>query len=234
MAQSGRRIKETFWSQLWIAVRPPPPVSGKRLNRSQRRLLGGTFAALILVATGAGVYQYMASAEERAGKAFDQGMALMNPGHYQDAIPQFTRAVEIWPQHAQAYFERGNAYQILNQPDAALRDFEMAVQIDANFAPAYTAMGMIYVERTDLPKAQSEFSQSIRIQPTIDGYYQRGQIHLGLAQLQPAIDDFDRAIALGRDVPYLYSARASARTGMGDAAGAAEDRQMAASLQKGR
>ncbi len=176
----------------------------------------------------------MASAEERAGQAFDQGVALMNPGHYQDAIRQFTRAVEIWPQHAQAYFERGSAHQILNQPDAALRDFEMASQIDANLAPAYTAMGMIYVERTDLPRAQNEFDQSIRIQPTIDGYYQRGQVRLSLAQLQPAIDDFNRAIALGRSVPYLYLARANARSGIGDAAGAAEDRQMAASLQKGR
>jgi tetratricopeptide (TPR) repeat protein len=236
MAQLGHRIKESFWSQLWNSVRPPPPVPGqrKRLNRSQRRLLGGTFAALIFVVAGAGVYQYLASAEERAGAAFDQGMERMNPGHYEDAIRQFTRAVEIWPQHAQAYFERGSAHQILNQPDAALRDFEMAVQIDANFAPAHTAMGIIYVERTDLPQAQNEFDQSIRIQPTIDGYYQRGQVRLGLAQLQPAIDDFNRAIALGRNVPYLYLARASARSGMGDAAGADDDRQMAASLQKGR
>jgi tetratricopeptide (TPR) repeat protein len=236
MARPGHRIKESFWSQLWNAVRPPPPVPGQRerLNRSQRRLLGGTLAALISVAAGAGVYQYIASGEERAGQAFDRGMALMNPGHYQDAIQQFTQAVEIWPQHAQAYFERGNAHQILNQPDAALRDFEMAVQIDANFAPAHTAIGTIYVERADLPKALSEFDQSIRIQPTIDGYYQRGQVHLGLAQLQPAIDDFNQAITLGRDAPYLYLARASARSGMGDAAGAAEDRQTAASLQKGR
>ncbi len=216
MAQQGRRIKETYWSRLWNAVRPPPPVQGrKRLNRSQRRLLWGPFAALITIAAGAGVYQYMASAEERAGEAFDQGMELMNPGHYEDAIRQFSRAVDIWPQHAQAYFERGSAHQILNQPDAALRDFEMAAQIDANLAPAHTAMGMIYVERTDLRQAQNEFDQSIRIQPTIDGYYQRGEVRLGLAQLQPAIDDFNRAICPGtkRAVPISSSREREKRHG---------------------
>jgi tetratricopeptide (TPR) repeat protein len=236
MAYMGHPIKEPFRSRLWNAIRPPPKVPGQRkpLNRGQRRLIWGSLSVLVPVAAGLGIYQYVSSAEERAGKAFEQGMALMGPGHYQDAIPLFTRAVEIWPQHAQAYFERGNAHQILNQPDAALADFELALKIDPNLAPAYTARGIIYVERGDFPKALLEFDQSIRVHPTVDGYYQRGQIHYRLKQFPKAIDDYDQAIALGRDTPFIYLSRASAKTDLGDAAGAAQDRETAMSLQKGR
>ena len=80
----------------------------------------------------------------------------------------------------------------------------------------------------------SRFDQSIRVNPTVDAYYQRGQIHYGLGQLQQAIDDYDRAIALAPDAPYIYRARASARAGKGDAAGAAEDRETALNLVRER
>jgi tetratricopeptide (TPR) repeat protein len=236
MAQQGHRVEIPFWSRLWEAVKPPPRVPGTRktFSRSQRRLIWGTLSVLISVAAGLSIYQYLASAEERAGKVFDQGMELLGAERYQDAIARFTDAVAIWPRHAQAYLQRGNAHKILNQPDAALSDFEMALKVDPNLAPAYTARGIIYVGRGDLAKAVLEFDQSIRVNPTMDGYYQRGQIHFGLGQLQQAIDDYSQAIALERNAPYIYRARASARAANGDAPGAAEDRETAASLVQGR
>jgi tetratricopeptide (TPR) repeat protein len=204
------------------------------LNRGQRRLVWGTLVVLISVAAGLGIYQYVASAEERAGKVFVQGMESLGAGRYPEAIARFTQAVGIWPRHAQAYLQRGNAHQILNQPDDALADFEMALKIDPNLAPAYTARGLIFVKRGDLAKAALEFDQSIRVHPTMDGYYQRGQIRYGLGQLQQAIDDYDQAIAIDPDAPYIYRARASARAGKGDVAGAAEDRETALNLVRGR
>jgi len=230
-------IKEPLLSRLWNAVRPPPRVPGdqrKRLNRSQRRLIWGTLAILLPAAAGIAIYQYVSSAEERAGKAFQKGMDLLGPGRFQDAIVQFTRAVDTWPRYTEAYLQRGNAHRILNHKDAALADYESALSVDPNFAPAYTARGVIFVERGDLPKALKEFDQSIRVRPTIEGYYQRGRIHYGLKQLREAIDDYDQAIALDNSAPYIYLSRASAKNDIGHATGAASDRETAVRLQKVR
>jgi tetratricopeptide (TPR) repeat protein len=233
MAHLGHRIQEPFWSRLWNTVKPPPPVPGHRkpLNRGQRGLLWGTLSVVISGAVGFAIYNYVSSAEERADKVFQKGMALLGPGRYQDAIAQFTGAIAIWPKHAQAFLQRGNARQILNQTDAALSDYAMALNVDPNLAPVYTARGIIFLTRGDVPQALMEFDQSIRVQPTVDAYYQRGQIHYRSGEFQQAIDDYDRAIGIGRDMPYVYLARAIAKGSMGDIKGAERDRDTAATLQ---
>jgi len=236
MAHSGHRVVVPFWSRLWDAIKPPPPVPSQRKpwNRSQRRLFWGTLSGLICVGTGLGIYQYVSSAEDRANDAFQKGMEFLGPGRYDDAVAQFTRAIAIWPQHAQAYLQRGKVRQVLSEPDAALGDFERALKIEPNLAPAYTARAVIYIERGDFQKALSELDQSIRIQPSVDAYYQLGQIAYRLKQFQKAVADYDQAIAIDPDLPYFYLARASAKSALGDAVGAAQDRETAVSLQLGR
>ena len=46
------------------------------------------------------------------------------------AIRQFTRALELTPQHALAYANRGLAYLKLNQTIEAERDFDQALKLE--------------------------------------------------------------------------------------------------------
>jgi tetratricopeptide (TPR) repeat protein len=181
---------------------------------------------VILLVGAAGAYYWIASAQDRAEARFQAGMHKMSPGHYPEAIQEFTSAISIWNRHAQAYLQRGNAEQILGQLDAALDDFERARQVDPSLSEAYTARGTILRDRGDLKGAIQEITRSLSVRATMDGYFQRGQLWERIGEHQKAIEDYDRAIAEERDAPFVYAARSLARQAIGDESGAEQDREM--------
>jgi tetratricopeptide (TPR) repeat protein len=232
-------MARSVFSRLWEAVKPPPAVTRPgtkktKLTASQKRLIYGTAAVVALAGLSWAVYAYVASAPQRADKEYQAAMKLMAAGKYKDAIAQFTRATEIWPQLADAYLERGVSHRYLNENDLALADFEQAIALNSNLARAYTARGFIFRERGDTRRAMEEFTKSIEISPNADAYFERGQTFEDLGQHQKAIDDYNQAIAEERDAPYVYRARSLARRNLGDTDGFTEDQQTANSLEHRR
>jgi tetratricopeptide (TPR) repeat protein len=212
--------------------RPAVSIEALALRRRQRRLVMITLGALAVLAVGIGVYEYIDSAPQRADKEFEDGMKMMRPGKYPDAVLHFTRALNISGQHAEAYLERGNAHRSLAEPDAALADFQAAADLNPSLTAAHNGIAMIYIERHDSRRAVEELGKSIAIQPNIEAYYQRGMILESQGEHQKAIDDYDQAIALARDAPEVYLARATAKANLGDQEGAHADRLYARELQK--
>jgi tetratricopeptide (TPR) repeat protein len=232
-------MTESPFSRFWNMVKPPsegprPAVSieALALRRRQRRLVMITLGALAMVAAGYGVFEYIDSAPQRADKEFDEGMKLMHPGKYPDAVLRFTRVLNISNQRSDAYLERGNAHRSLGESDAALADFQAAADLNPALAAAHNGIAVIYIERHDTRHALEELDKSIAIQPTIEAYYQRGEILESQGEHQKAIDNYDQAIALARDAPEVYLARATAKANLGDEEGAHADRMLARQLQR--
>jgi tetratricopeptide (TPR) repeat protein len=178
------------------------------------------------------VYNYISSAPQRADVVFQAGMKLMSPKSYPDAIAQFTKAIEIYPQLGEAYLERGVAHRYLGETELAFADFDRAIDVNPNLAHAYTARGSAYRARGDVKRALDDFTKSIAIEPNLDAYYERGQTYESLGEHQKAIDDYDQAIAQMRDAPHVYRARSLARRNLGDIAGYEADRDHARSVER--
>jgi len=235
-------MAQSTFARLWKAVKPPSVAkrtgaassvhSKKTLNRKQKRLLLATAGGMVALGAGWSVYDYFASAPERAEKQFQAGMKLMQPGHYQDAVARFDRAVSIWPPLAEAYFQRGVAYQYLNHTDRALADFALAIQHDPALAHAYDAQGAIYRSRGDFRNAMQAFAKAIELAPDADAFFERGQTYESLGEHLKAVEDFDQAIAVRRDAPYVYRARSLARQNSGDLTGSRADREIAENLEQ--
>jgi tetratricopeptide (TPR) repeat protein len=183
------------------------------------------------IAGGIGVFMYIDSAPQRSEKEFQEGMKLMHPGKYPDAIVRFTRALNISSQRPDVYLERANAHYSLGEADAALADYQAAADLNPSLAEAHNGIAMIYVERQDSRHALEELNKSIAIQPTIDAYYQRGLILEAQGDHRKALEDYDQAIAVARDAPYMYRARAMAKDGLGDHEGAHADRMTAYQIE---
>jgi tetratricopeptide (TPR) repeat protein len=230
---------ESALSRLLNAVKPPPPVNRivlspevLALRRRQRRLVSIVLAFLVVLAAAAGVINYILDAPQRAEKEFQEGMKLMRPGKYQDAIVHFTRSLDISPQRLEAILERGNARLSVGDRDAALADFQAANDLNPNLAEAHSGIAMIYVGRHDLRHALEELNKSIALQPTLEAYYQRGEVLESQGEHKEALADFDLAIAQARDAPYMYRARAMAKEHLGDLDGARADREAANQLER--
>jgi tetratricopeptide (TPR) repeat protein len=159
-------------------------------------------------------------------------MQLLGPGDLQGAIAQFTDAVKIWPQYADAYVGRGKAEVAFGKTDLAMADFGKAISLDPTLERPYTYRGMLWRSRGDLAMALQDLTESIRIQPTADAYYQRGLTYQDLGQAQRAVSDYGLAIGRNPDVPYFYRARAKANRDMGDLTAAQSDQDNAERLEK--
>ncbi|MEI9814587.1 MAG: tetratricopeptide repeat protein [Acidobacteriota bacterium] len=142
----------------------------------------------------------------------------------------FTESLAI-KETPEAHLERGNAYKNLRQGGKAVADWNQAIQLDANDTAAYTARGTFYQASGDTAKALADLEQSLRLTPTVDGFFQRGQLYATLGQYDKALRDYDQAIAERRDAPYVYLARSAAKKALGDEEGSQRDAARAAELQ---
>jgi len=235
-------MPQSAFSRFWNTVNPSPKSdrsaqpkpSGKvlEMKRRQRRLIVFTLAGVAAVSAGAWIYTYIASAPERAEKEFQEGMNYMAPGKYQDAVVHFTRAIAMYAQMPNAYLERGNANRMMGEMDAALADFQAAADLNPVLPEAQSGEALIYIERHDIPHALEHLNKSISLHPTVDAFFQRGQILESQGEHAKAIADYDRAIAEERDSPYIYRARALAKANLGDQEGAHADRDIAFHIER--
>ena len=58
------------------------------------------------------------------------------------AIRDFDKAIQLKPDHADAYFNRGNAKLDLEQYTAAINDYDKAIQLKPDLAEAYINRGV--------------------------------------------------------------------------------------------
>jgi tetratricopeptide (TPR) repeat protein len=66
-----------------------------------------------------------------------RGMELYFEGKYEKAVAEFTRAIKLDPNYADAYSNRGNAYAAIGQYDLAIADHNKAIELDPEEAFLY-------------------------------------------------------------------------------------------------
>lgn len=67
----------------------------------------------------------MTSAQE----VFQSARKLTKTGEEKEAVAAFTRAIELDPNYAEAYFLRGNARTLIGEPLQGIKDVEKAAEI---------------------------------------------------------------------------------------------------------
>lgn len=221
-----------WYRSLLDAIRPPSAVPNARtpMNSSQRRMLLITAGILLPAAAIWGVIDYVAGAPARAKAAFEDGMRILGTNDFVGAAKRFTDSISI-RETADAYLERGNAYENSKQGDKALADWKKALSMDQGMAAAYTARATHFRLAGDFAKALPDLDQSIQLDPSVDGYFQRGQVYAALGDYKKAVEDYDRSILERREAPYVYLARSIAKRALGDEEGYRLDQQKAAELQ---
>ncbi len=229
---------ESFLTRWRKAVRPLPRATPSAallaLQRRQRKLIQRTLALVALAGAGWLVYNYLANAPQRARAELALGLTKLAPGAYQEAMLHFDRAIQIWPEYSDAYFNRALIEHDQSQPAAALADLDKALDLDPASTRAHDQRGQIYLENGEARKAIQEFSKSLQLMPTLEGHYQRGQAYEKLGEHQNAIADFDAAILQSSEAPYTFRARAAAKRASGDRKGAAADEQKASLIETGQ
>ena len=77
------------------------------------------------------------TAQDYALAYFNRDVPYSDLGQYENAIDNYTKAIQLDPDYAKAYLNRGNAYDDLDQYQRAIQDYDKVIQLDPDDATAY-------------------------------------------------------------------------------------------------
>ncbi len=145
------------------------------------------------------------------------GDRLKAGGKYEEAILSYTRAIEIDPENALGYNNRGDVYVLTGNVRNALEDFSRAISLKPGFVMAYFSRGSLYDKMGMVEFAQEDLSRTIELEPRMAlAYNIRCDIHNRLGNYKTAIDDCGKAIHLDPTMATAYAGRCHGYMNTGD------------------
>ena len=89
---------------------------------------------------------------------FSAGLACQNNGNHQGAIRYFTKSIELNPQYATAYNNRGRSRSKDGDYTRAIQDCTSAIELSSNYALAYCNRGEAWLHLGDWEKAKADLT----------------------------------------------------------------------------
>ena len=127
---------------------------------------------------------------------------------WQDRLRGRIDTLEMDPEDANAYNNRGIASAIRGQYETAIAEFGRAFRRNPAFAEAYYNRGLVYVAIGQLGRGISDFGKAVEIKPGFtEGYVSRGAIYVTMSQYDQAIADFTKAIETDPTCVEVYFTR---------------------------
>ena len=168
-----------------------------------------------------------------AGNALQtRGRGLYLLGRDEEALADFTLAVQLEPQDRQAWAYRGDAYRWLGRFDEALADFEKAVGLDPSYGWAIASRGETYRRMGRYEQAMDDFDRAIALNPNHSyAFASRGETYRRTRRYQQAIADLDRAVSIHPTYAWALASRAETYLEMDRLEQALEDFGAAVELQ---
>ncbi len=151
---------------------------------------------------------------------------------YAGAILDYTMAIQLESDFAEAYNNRGNAKDELGQHFAAITDYDIAIRLKPDDAGAYLNRGVAKAKLGQHFAAISDYDTAIRLNPNYaKAYNSRGIAKTSLGQYFAAIKDFDTAIQLRPDFALAYVNRGVPKKKLGQHFAAIQDYDSAIQLK---
>ena len=160
-----------------------------------------------------------------------QGKVKYDAGHYQEAIANFDKAVQLNPKTLYTYHKRGEAKAALGEHEAAIADFDKALQLNPEHADSYARKRAVKAFK------EKEAAKKARTPRNLPDYITRAKQRFSLGKFQAsrgnaekaqellaaAIEDWTHVIKSAPENAEAYSGRGLAKLALGDAEGAIKD-----------
>ena len=179
----------------WSMRRPP----SSRLRMAVAAVLAWGVAAGILAVqsqTVAPTSQTIAPPGSAAGAEFylKRGEDFSGVHEYDRAIADYTTAIQLKPDYAEAYNDRGFAYYLKGDAERAIADYTQAIALRPNYPKAYNSRGVVYMAHGyGRAKAVADFDRAIALKPDFRyAYINRANARLA-SHPWLALQDFHRA-----------------------------------------
>ena len=148
---------------------------------------------------------------------FNKGIQYYNANNFNLAIIEFSNAIDIFPEYADAYLERGNSFDNKGNAEKALENYLQAGTFNEEyliFAYGYKCASS-NIENYD--EAIIMFSKCIDLGINLFiSYCMRGNSYGGSGNYKKAINDYNEAIKINPNIFQPYFSRGSKNVELGN------------------
>jgi tetratricopeptide (TPR) repeat protein len=131
-------------------------------------------------------------AAEHANKA----VKLAQAGSYDEAIAEFTKAIQLSPNDARIYNDRGRVYHRMNRFPEAIEDFSKAIEIAPKDYAGYAERGAVQVSQNQMDAALADLNKALELKPDdAQSLRWRASAYRGLKQYDLAIQDYTAVLS---------------------------------------
>jgi len=151
-------------------------------------------------------YQVPEKAREELKKAREASVK----GKIEESQAHLAKALEIYPQYADALTLRAILKLGARDSEGAVADVQKAIQCDANYAMAYLVLGSAFNIEARFDDAIIALQRGQSLSPDAwQGYFELGKAYAGKNEYEPALQQLDRAQTLAPpDYPLIRLVRA--------------------------
>ena len=154
---------------------------------------------------------------------FKVGEDFMLAGNYQDAVDQFTRAIDLQPDYDKAYLARADAYEKLGKIREAAQDFDRAATFLDKDQEVFYEAGRLYYELADYEKAIERLDKSISLKRNyVEPYQVKANVLMAQELYEEALEVAHNALTL-KETTYNFYLRGTVNRKMGNLEAAEAD-----------
>jgi tetratricopeptide (TPR) repeat protein len=152
------------------------------------------------------------------------GSAYMGLDRYMEALNEFDKCIELFPEEIPAYLERADYYEHFKEYGKALADYNEVLRIDPQNIKALVKRGRCFQLMQDYTKDLPDLEHVLSIQPKNAAAYKYIGLHAAhIGDLNKAASDLDTSISLNPSDAQAYEEHAKVLVSMGNIKGAIKD-----------
>lgn len=126
-----------------------------------------------------------------------EGTAHRKAQRYQEAIAAFYQALQLDPNYADAYFQRGWALWRFQRHQQALIAYDRAIQLNPTIAAYYINKGLVFSDLERYEEALAAYEQAIQLDPKYaTTHVNKGAALYKLERYEEALAAYEQAIHL--------------------------------------
>jgi tetratricopeptide (TPR) repeat protein len=128
---------------------------------------------------------------------YSLGNTLLRKGRTSEAIDQFTKALQIDPNYAEAHNNLGYALLVTGRASAAIEQCEEALRIDPSHSLAHNNLGNALVQTGRASEAIEHYKQTLRMSPNFaDAHFNLAAALAQMGQISEAITELKAALRI--------------------------------------